>query len=214
MISELLLWVIILITVFISYKGFNDYNYFRKYEFHIGNIQRGEKYRMFSSAFLHADMMHLLFNMLTLFFFAPKVIYYFGNWDFVLIYIISLLVGNYLTFYLYKSNYNYRAVGASGAVTGIVYSAILIDPNAKLYLYFAIPIPAYIFGMAYLLYSIYGMKAQNTNIGHSAHLGGAIAGYLLTLLLYPSLLYNNFLLVVSMAIPILIFIYMMKNNKL
>lgn len=214
MISNALLWMIIFITVMMSYKGFNNYNYFRKYEFHIGSIQRGEKYRMFSSAFLHADTMHLLFNMLTLFFFAPKVIYYLGSWDFVLIYIVSLLAGNYITLYLYKSNYNYRAVGASGAVTGIVYSAILIDPAAKLYLYFAIPIPAYIFGVAYLLYSIYGMKAQNSNIGHSAHLGGAVAGYGLTLLMYPQLLINNLLLTLSMAIPIVIFFFMIRNNKI
>src|SRR5690606_41012900 len=142
-------------NVYISYKGFQDYNFFRIYELHIGYSLIRDIYRMFSSAFLHADMIHLLFNMLTFYFFDPWVIAVLGSWSFLLIYVGSLFLGNFLTLYLEKDNYNYRAVGASGAVTGIIYSAILFNPDAKLYLFFALPIPAYLFGIGYLLYSIY-----------------------------------------------------------
>src|SRR5690554_3820091 len=213
-IEDIFFWGIIIPNVFISYKGFKEYNFFRKYEFHIGSILKGEKYRMFSSAFLHADMMHLLFNMLTFYFFAPWVIGTLGNWPFLLIYFGSLFLGNFLTLYLEKDNYNYRAVGASGAVTGVIYSAILFNPDANLYLFFAIPIPAYLFGIGYLLYSIYGMKAQNDNIGHTAHFGGAIGGYLLTLILVPQLLWVHTKMVILLAIPIVILFYMMKTKRL
>ena len=114
----------LLIAIFIangvmSFKGFNDLSFFRKYEFHIGSIQSGEYIRMISSAFLHADISHLAFNMLTLYFFAPVVIAYLGTFSFVFIYFGSLIVGNLLTYYFHKNDYSYRAIGASGAVTGI-----------------------------------------------------------------------------------------------
>lgn len=80
----------------------------------------------------------------------------------------------------HKNDYGYRAVGASGAVTGVLYSAILLQPDMMLGIFFVIPMPAYIFGILYLLYSIYGMKAKNDNIGHTAHFGGAVGGYLIT----------------------------------
>jgi len=213
-IEELFFWGIIAVNVLFSYKGFNDYGFFRKYEFHIGSILGGERYRMLSSAFLHADLMHLAFNMITFYFFAPWVIGALGNWSFLLVYVGSLFIGNFLTLYLHKNDYNYRAVGASGAVTGIIYSAILFNPNAKLYLFFALPIPAYLFGIGYLLYSIYGMKAKNDNIGHTAHFGGAIGGYIITLCMAPQLLWTSTKMVVLLAIPIVVLFYMMKNKKI
>lgn len=213
-IEELFFWGIIVANVLFSYKGFNDYGFFRKYEFHIGSIQSGERYRMLSSAFLHADIVHLAFNMITFYFFAPWVIAMLGIWMFLFIYFGSLLLGNILTLVLQKDNYNYRAVGASGAVTGVIYSAILFNPDANLYLFFALPIPAYLFGIGYLLYSIYGMKAKNDNIGHTAHFGGAIGGYFITLLLAPHLLWTKTTMVILLAIPIVVLFYLMRNKKL
>ncbi|WP_432221157.1 rhomboid family intramembrane serine protease [Flavobacterium sp. TMP13] len=205
---------IIVANVLISYKGFNDLAFFRKYEFHVGSIRAGEQIRMFSSGFLHVDMMHLFFNMLTLWFFAPVVINYLGNFSFGLIYIASLIFGSLLTMMFHKNDYNYRAVGASGAVTGILYSAILLQPDMMLGIFFIIPMPAYLFGIGYLLYSIYGMRAKNDNIGHTAHFGGAIGGYLITLLKEPSMLTTNTLMVVLLAIPIVILFVMAKAGKL
>lgn len=95
---NVILIIVIAVTVLISYKGFNDTSFFRKFEFHLGSIQKGEQIRMISSGFLHVDMTHLLLNMLTLWFFAPLVLAYMGNWTFILIYMGSLIFGNLLTY--------------------------------------------------------------------------------------------------------------------
>ncbi|MCV9934369.1 rhomboid family intramembrane serine protease [Flavobacterium sp. LS1R47] len=205
---------IIVANVLVSYKGFNDLSFFRKYEFHVGSIRSGEQIRMLTSGFLHVDMMHLLFNMLTLWFFAPVVINHLGNFSFALIYIGSLVFGSLLTMVFHKNDYSYRAVGASGAVTGILYSAILLQPNMMLGIFFIIPMPAYLFGILYLLYSIYGMRAKNDNIGHTAHFGGAIGGYLITLIKEPTLVFDHSLMVILLAIPIGVLFIMAKLGKL
>ena len=210
-----ILIAIIVANVLFSLKGFKDVAFFRKFEFHIGSIRAGDQIRMITSGFLHADMGHLFFNMFTLFMFAPVVINYFGSASFFLIYMASLVFGSLLTLLMHKNDYSYRAIGASGAVTGILYSAILINPSMSLYLFFIpIPIPAYLFGIGYLLYSIYGMKAKNDNIGHTAHFGGAIGGYLITLIKEPAMFVNNTSMVVLLAIPIVILFIMAKLGKL
>lgn len=201
---------IIVINVLFSLKGFNDYNFFEKFKFHIGGIQRGEQVRMVSSAFLHANMQHLLFNMLSLFFFANAVIYRLGVVNFVLIYAASLIVGNLLSYYFHKDEYHYSAVGASGAVMGIVYAGILLNPSMTINFI----LPGWLFGVGYMLYTIYGMVKKNDNIGHDAHFGGAIGGYLLTLFLAPSLLQTSLMMVILLAIPIVILFIMIKLGKI
>lgn len=205
---------IIIVNVLISYKGFNDLSFFRKYEFHVGSIRSGEQIRMLSSGFLHADMMHLIFNMLTLWFFAPVVINHLGSFSFILVYFGSLIFGSLLTMVFHKNDYGYRAVGASGAVTGVLYSAILLQPDMMLGIFFIIPMPAYLFGILYLLYSIYGIKAKNDNIGHTAHFGGAVGGYLITLVKEPTLLIEHTLMVILLVIPIIVLFVMAKMGKL
>ena len=207
--------IIIAANVIFSLNGFKDFSFFEKYKFNIGGVRRGEKVRMVSSGFLHVGEMHLLFNMLTLYFFADAVIGHLGGFYFLIIYFGGLIVGNLLSFYFHKNEYHYSAVGASGAVTGILYSAILLNPGMKLYMFFIpIPIPAYIFGICYLLYSIYGMKNKVGNIGHDAHFGGAIGGYVITLVLAPSLFSTNMLMVVLLAIPIVLLFIMRKTGKI
>ena len=186
----------------------------RKYEFHVGSIRSGEQIRMLSSGFLHVDIMHLIFNMMTLWFFAPVVLNWLGNFSFVLVYFGSLIFGSLLTMLFHKNDYSYRAVGASGAVTGVLYSAILLQPDMMLGIFGIIPIPAYLFGILYLLYSIYGMRAKNDNIGHTAHFGGAIGGYLITLIKDPSLIVDHSLMVILLAIPIIILFVLAKLGKL
>ena len=212
---DILLLVVIGITALVSYKGFNDYDFFRRYEFHVGRIRAGEQLRMITSGFLHLDFAHWIFNMFTLFFFAPIVIERLGNIYFLYIYFGSMVAGSLLTLYMHKNDYSYRAIGASGAVTGIIYSSILLYPDLNLYFFFIpIPIPGYIFGIGYLLYSIYGMKAKRDNIGHTAHFGGAIGGYLITLIRQPSLIETNTRMVILLTIPIVILFYLHKTNKL
>ncbi len=206
--------IIIALNVIISFKGFKDISFFEKYKFNIAAIRRGEQLRMLSSGFLHADYNHLIFNMLTLYFFAGIVIAYVGVTQFVLIYLASLILGSILSFYFHKNEPYYSAVGASGAVMGILYAAILFIPNQNLYLFFAIPVPAWIFGVAYLLYSIYGMKNKLGNVGHDAHVGGAIAGYLLTIIFAPYLLEKSLWIVVLLAFPIILLFILHKLGKI
>ena len=204
--------LIILANVLISMKGFNDRIFFDKYKFQIGPIVKGEKLRMLTSGFLHVDFSHLIFNMLTLYFFADAVINHLGVPRFLAIYFGSLLAGSLFGLNFHKNEPYYSAVGASGAVMGIVYSSILLNPGMNLYLFFIpIPIPAYIFGVGYLLYSMFGMKNKWGNIGHSAHIGGAIGGYILTILLYPTVFLEHKLMVFILAIPI-VFMFVFKDK--
>ena len=207
--------IIIGLNVLCSLKGFKDRSFFETYKFNVGGIKRGEQVRMLVSGFLHVDLQHLLFNMITFYFFADKVIYYVGPFYFFLIYFGSLIFGNLLSYYFHKNEPYYSAVGASGAATGILYAAILLYPGMELYLYFIpIPIPSYVVGVGYMLYSIYGMKSRVGNIGHDAHFGGAIGGYVLTLLIAPQVLETHLWMVIILAIPIVILFVMHKNNKI
>ncbi len=211
---NIFLLVIILANVLISIRGFNDEYFFRKYEFHVGSIRAGEQFRMITSAFLHVDVFHLAFNMIALYSFAPVVFESLGNFTFLLIYGGSLIFGSLLTMAFHGNEYSYRAVGASGAVTGIIYSAILLYPDMTIGIFGVIPMPAYVFGIGYLLYSIYGMKSKSDNIGHTAHFGGAIGGYVITLLKEPALLQHSTFMVILLAIPIVVLFIMAKTGKL
>jgi len=212
---ELVTIGIIVANVLVSIKGFDDYTFRNKYIFNISAIHHGEHIRMITSGFLHADIQHLFFNMLTLYFFADIVILNFGSLNFLLIYLASLLLGNLLSFFFHQNEYQYSALGASGAVSGILYSAILLYPNMELYIMFIpIPIKAWVFGIIYLVFSIYGMKKQLGNIGHDAHFGGAVAGFLITLALRKEILYQDTWVVITMAIPIVILFVMIKLGKI
>ena len=194
---------LIVANVLFSISGFNNPIIFNKYKFQVGAIKSGEKIRMITSAFLHADWLHLGFNMYALYLFGRTVMSAMGSINFLIIYFGSLLAGSIYSFNRHKNSDFYSAVGASGAVSGIVFSAILLYPDMELIMLpIPIPLPGYVFGIGYLLYSIYGMKAQLGNIGHSAHLGGAIGGYLLTILLRPYVVQNNVLMIVIMGVII------------
>lgn len=207
--------IIIAANVLVSIKGFNDQAFFERYKFNIAAIQAGQRDRMLTSGFLHVDFTHLLFNMLTLYFFADSVISALGTVPFLAVYFASLLAGSLLSYSFHKNEPYYSAVGASGAVTGVLYSAILLFPAMKLaFIFIPIPIPGYVFGIGYLLYSIYGMKNRVGNIGHTAHFGGAIGGYVVTLLFRPNLIMDETWLVVLLAIPIVILFIMERAGKI
>ena len=215
--SQIIL-IIIVANVLVSYKGFNDLVFFDQYKFQVQKILNGDKIRMISSGFLHADWAHLGFNMYALYLFGDLVISRFSTINFALIYLASLLLGSMYSLYQHKQEYYYSAVGASGAVSGIMFSAIMLYPD-KTYSFLFFPFidfPAYALGIGYLVYSIYGMKNQVGNIGHSAHLGGAIGGYALTLLLRPSVISNKPIMIGIMGgIILVMFLFgdKLKLNK-
>ncbi|MDB0600108.1 rhomboid family intramembrane serine protease [Tenacibaculum maritimum] len=196
--------VVIIATVLVSLKGFNDRFFFDRYKFQISEILNGDKLRMFSSGFLHADYIHLFFNMYALYLFGDIVANSLGSINFMIVYIGSLLGGSMYSLYRHKRTPYYSAIGASGAVSGIVYAAIMLYPGMELMMFpIPIPMPGYIFGIGYLLYSIYGMKKQLGNVGHAAHLGGAIGGFIITLLLFPAVFSENKMFIAFLAVPII-----------
>ncbi|MBD3660984.1 MAG: rhomboid family intramembrane serine protease, partial [Arenibacter algicola] len=132
-------------NVLASLKGFNNTTFFERYKFGVGAIQAGQKDRMVTSGFLHVDLSHLFFNMFTLYFFADVVIDWFGPSKFLILYFISLVAGSLLALYFHKNEPYYSAVGASGAVTGKLYSAILLATGMRLgILLIPIPLTAYV----------------------------------------------------------------------
>jgi membrane associated rhomboid family serine protease len=194
--------VLILMNVVISFLAFRDAGLFSKMLFQVNQVKAGQFYRLISAGFLHVDWNHLFFNMFTFYFFAGSVSQFVGTSGMLLIYAVSLLGGNLLAFLFNRNNPTYRAVGASGAVSGIVYASIALNPGMDLYIMFIpIPIPAWVFGVGFIIYSLYGMGKANDNIGHEAHLGGAVTGLLGTLALVPSVATTNPLTILYILVP-------------
>ncbi len=161
--------------------------------------QRKEWFRFISSGFLHADWIHLLINMFVLYSFGYALENYFkavfeqrGEVYFILLYVGGLMTSVLPTFKKQKDNPSYNALGASGAVSAVVFSFILFNPLQSLCLYGILCLPGIIFGVIYLVYCYYAGKKGEGNINHDAHLWGAIYGFFFTALLEPSLLMNFF----------------------
>ncbi|MDA8758179.1 rhomboid family intramembrane serine protease [Flavobacteriaceae bacterium] len=183
---------IIISNVLLSFLGLKKQPFFNKYQFQIGKIKAGEQIRMWSSGFLHVDFNHLFVNMLSFYFFAGYVVNSLGEMKFLALYLTSLYLGNYLSYRYHNKQNDYTAVGASGAVSGVVFSAILLYPDMKMMLlFFPIPLPGYLMAALYMVYTIYGMRKQKDNIGHTAHFGGAIAGLLATIAFVPSVIIDS-----------------------
>jgi len=200
--------LLVIVTGLISYQAFNKPELFYKLshqphrEYH-----SKEYYRFISSGFVHADFTHLLINMYVLWIFGEEVERNFviifgeamGRVYFLLLYLATIAFGDLPTFLKHKDNPNFTSVGASGAVSGIVFVFILFYPWSTLLLFFIIPAPAILAGVAYLIYSSYASRKMNDRIDHDAHFYGAIFGMLFTIALKPSLiqlfisqLINNF----------------------
>ncbi|TWP28874.1 rhomboid family intramembrane serine protease [Apibacter muscae] len=212
---------IIILTILFSIKGFKDVNFFDRYKFNTAAILKGNQWdRMLASAFLHGDVIHLFFNMYSFFFFSTKLINDYGGIFFFVVYISSILAGNFLALFIHRNNSYYSAIGASGGVSGLIFAAVILDSTMSLQMMFIpIPIPGCIFGIIYLAYSIYGMKTQLGNIGHDAHLGGAFMGLLMGLIyviMYKDSNYNiNFELkyLLLMLVPLIYLIYLVIKEK-
>ena len=195
-----LIGILLAVIVFVSYRALKNPLLFNRLKFNVNAVQNGEYYRLLTAGFIHVDYNHLFFNGFTLFIFGGNTLYGLGSVNFIILYLISLLLGNGLAYYYHKSNPYYTAVGASGAIMGIVYSSILMFPDMQLaIIFFPIPFPAYIFGVGYLIYTLFGIKSQNDGIGHTAHFGGAIGGIICTLVFDPFVLEKSFNTLVLMV---------------
>ncbi len=188
--GTLIAMIILITTVVISlYAIYRNQSFYERFLLNPWDVvNEGRWYLLITSGFLHADMAHLLFNMLTFYFFAFTLASYVGTINFLIIYIGSLFLSNITTVIKNKNNPYYRAVGASGAISGILFSFILFEPGSRIYLYFAIGIPAPIFAALYLAYCYYASKRSQDLINHEAHLWGSLSGLILTAILYPNLI--------------------------
>jgi membrane associated rhomboid family serine protease len=150
--------------------------------------RRRELYRLLTAGWVHGDATHLIFNMLSLYFFAPFVERALGTTQFLLLYFSAVIVGFVPTVVRHRSRSNYRSLGASGAVSAVIFSAIVINPELRMYLMFIpIAVPGWLFAIAYLAYSAYSSHRGGDNINHDAHFAGALYGVALTVGLAPRL---------------------------
>jgi membrane associated rhomboid family serine protease len=176
--------VIFIITIGISLLAFYNQNLYSRMMLHPFSVYRGHQtYTVITSGFIHKDLTHLFFNMLSYYFFAFQLEVYLGHWQFGLLYMASLILSDLPTVVKHKDDGWYHSLGASGAISAVIFSAILFNPKTMLYIYFAIPCPAYIFGVLYLVYCAYASKKSHDAINHDAHFFGAIAGVMITILL-------------------------------
>lgn len=157
--------------------------------------RKGEWWRLLSYGFIHADFMHLLFNMLTFFFFGPQIegllSERLGVWGFPVFYLVGLVVSILPTYLRNQNNAQYRSLGASGAVSAVLFAYILLQPWAIIGVFF-IPMPAIVFAVLYTAYSIWMDKRGGDNVNHSAHLWGAAYGVIAVLLIEPAV-FGHFL---------------------
>ncbi len=193
--------LILAITSIISFIAFGNEQLKERLLFYPYLIfhRKKEYERFITHGFIHGDFMHLFFNMFTLYFFGQHVEYYLtkmhgstGRMLFMLFYLVALVVSSLPSFFRQKNNQYYRSLGASGAVSAILFASILIEPLSKIYLYGAIGIPAFVFGPLYLAYEAYSTKKANDNIGHDAHFTGAIFGLIGIVILVPET-FSNFI---------------------
>ena len=147
----------------------------------------GQVHRLFTAAWVHGDFSHLAFNMITLYFFANDVLRVLGPVRFLALYLSAVIMGFVPTTLRHMHEKDYNSLGASGAVAAVLFSAILLVPNLKLYLMFIpIPIPGIVFGLAYLAYSAWQSHNTRDGVNHDAHFAGAIYGAMLTFVLEPA----------------------------
>ena len=155
-------------------------------------IKQGEIYRLVTSAFLHADFMHILFNMMTLFFFGPVLEdeRTLGKAGFLILYFLSLLGGNLWALYVNWGDPYYAAVGASGGVSGVLAGISLFAPFLTILIFGIIPMPAILYAVLFIGFSAFAMGSGAFGISHEAHLGGAVTGILVVLVMRPKALPN------------------------
>lgn len=184
---------LLVITIGTSLIGFSNEKLFHLLALEPFRMVRTHQYhQIITSGFVHANFMHLALNMLTLLFFGPGLERMTldatgGREAFLIIYLASLVTGSLYPLVKYRKRPDYIAIGASGAISGIVFSYVLANPTAQFRVFFFLPMPAFVFAILYTAYSIYAMRNVDDNIGHEAHLAGALGGVIATFLVAPEI---------------------------
>lgn len=194
--------LIVIVTVLTSVAAFRRQELLYRFDLSPARIvHQKQYYRIFTHAFFHADYFHLGINMLVLYSFGSFIeqkfsaleadgVIFSGPFFYLLLYAGSIAVASLPTITRYRNDEGYSALGASGAVSAVVFAYIFFAPLNKIYFYMVLPIPGILFGVLYLVYSSYMGKRSKDNINHSAHFWGAVAGFLFPILLEPALFMN------------------------
>ena len=201
---------LIILNFAVSYKGFNTGLLFDGYKFEVDRILIDKDYgRLITSGFLHVNWMHLIFNMLSLYAFSDLLEWRLGPLNFAIIYFASLIGGNILALFVHRQHGDYSAVGASGAVCGVIFASIALFPGIGVG-FFGMPysIPSWGYGLLFVGISIFGIKSNKDNIGHEAHLGGALVGMLTAIIMQPEALKENYLPILATVVPTVVFIFL------
>lgn len=185
--------VLIILTVIVSFLAWQDKKIMARFVFDPLSVTRFKQYdRFITHGFVHADGMHLLFNMFTLYFFGRVIerfyINKFGLMGFVIFYVLAIIVAIIPTYLKHKNNAHYFGLGAIGGVSAVLFAFILFYPWEMIYLFAVIPIPAILFAIVYTTYSIYMDKNGRDNVNHSAHLIGALFGVVATIIIEPKII--------------------------
>jgi membrane associated rhomboid family serine protease len=191
--------IIVIVTVIVSVAAMRRRELLYRFDLSPARlVHKREYYRIFTHAFLHANYFHLGINMLVLYSFGTYIEQAFSELEregvifsapffYLLLYVGSIALASLSTVIRYRNDEHYSAVGASGAVSAVVFTYIFFEPLKKIYFYMVLPIPGILFGILYLIYSSYMGRREGDNINHSAHFWGAVVGFLFPILLEPSL---------------------------
>ncbi len=204
--------LLLLITGVVSFLGFQNHRIEQRFIFDPEAVLAGKEYhRLVSSAFLHAGWEHLLLNLISIYVFGSLIEWRCGPSQFLLIYFGSVLGGSLLSLYVHR-RHEYRAYGASGGACGVIFAVILLFPGIRVAPLFinAFLVPGWAYAIGFMLFSFYGLRRNRDNIGHDAHLGGAIVGLLVAAALHPQAVRANwpvFLLLLSGALLILVYLW-------
>ncbi|MDB5109496.1 MAG: rhomboid family intrarane serine protease [Mucilaginibacter sp.] len=178
---------IFVITILTTLLAFSNEELYGKLMMHPYSVSRGQHiYTLITSGLIHKDWMHLFFNMLSYYFFAFQLEATIGHWQFGVLYVVSLVLSDLPSVVKHKEDFWYNSLGASGAISAVLFSFILFTPMSMMMIMpLPIPIPAIIFGALYLIYCSYASKYARDNINHDAHLYGALSGLMITIAMYP-----------------------------
>jgi membrane associated rhomboid family serine protease len=204
--------IVIALTVIVSYQGFRREAVLDKLLFEPARILGyREYYRLLTSGLVHGDWVHLLFNMASLYMFAEEIELIFGPRTFFAIYLSGIVGGSLLALLLHR-HHDYRAVGASGGVCGVIFGSIFLMPGGDIRLFgLSFGIPDYIYAVLFLAFSFIGVRRQRNMIGHDAHIGGALIGLLATTIMYPQIIEQSRNLYIGVwVIAGLMFLYLYR----
>jgi membrane associated rhomboid family serine protease len=203
--------VLLVITAVVTYLGFVRRDVLERLIFRPEPVLlRREYYRLVSSALLHANWMHFGFNAISIWSFGGLIERYYGPLPFLLIYLASVVGGGALSLVLHRRDPSYAALGASGGACGLIFAAVFLVPGSGVSLFFIpIPIPGWLYGIVFVVGSYFAFRKKSDNIGHDAHLGGALVGLGVATLLYPQMALAQPTLFAALVVPAIAAVYLL-----